>query len=57
MPGISVYNQLELTIKERIRTILRALNKLDPDNYPLDQISPASQTRIIFNSAPASTTS
>ena len=54
VPGISVYSQIEITITERIRQILVALNKVDPTTYPLDQISPASTTRVIFNSNPAS---
>lgn len=49
VPGISVYNQLEQTITERIRLILVALNKLDPTTYPADQIAQASTTRVIFN--------
>ena len=49
VPGIDVTNQMELTIYARIRFILLALNKLDPNAYPADQISPASTTRIAFS--------
>lgn len=54
VPGISVYNQVEITILERIRQILRALNVLAPSQYPLDQITPTRATRAIFNTTPTS---
>ncbi len=55
VPGISVYNQLETTITQRIAQILIALNKIDAVAYPLDQISRANSTRIIFATSPSST--
>jgi len=41
-------SRIEKSCEERIRMILQALNKLDPDTYPLDQITPISETRIAF---------
>jgi hypothetical protein len=49
VPGIAVHNQLDITITERIRLILVALNKLAPSLYPADQISQSSITRVVFN--------
>lgn len=48
VPGIDVTNAMELTITDRIKFILRALNKLDPVNYPASDTSQASVTRISF---------
>jgi hypothetical protein len=47
---ILIQSQTEISLRERIRMILAALNKLDPETYPLDQITPASATKIVFNS-------
>ncbi len=55
VPGMDVTSSIEMTTLERIRLILVALNKLDPDTYPADQISQATTTRIIFNTSATST--
>lgn len=42
-------SRVEKSIEERIRMILASLNKLDPDRYPLGQITALTQTRAGFN--------
>lgn len=48
---IGVQNELGLSTTERIRLLLAALNKLDPETYPADQVSPATQTRAVLNAS------
>jgi hypothetical protein len=42
-------SQMEETAQNRIKMILRALNKLDPENYPVDQITAITSTRVCFS--------
>lgn len=48
---VMIRSQPDISLQQRIRLILRALNLIDPQTYPADQISPDSQTRIVFNSS------
>jgi len=41
-------SRIEKTIEDRIRLIFRALNALDPDTYPIDQITPSSVVQVTF---------
>ena len=36
----------ELSLTKKIEMLLRALNLLDPDTYPIDQITPTTRARI-----------
>jgi hypothetical protein len=44
----STQNRIEQSIQQRIEQLLAALNKLDPEKYPIDQISRITQTRVGF---------
>jgi hypothetical protein len=41
--------RIDKSPEERIRIILRALNRIDPDTYPIADITPTDRTRIVFN--------
>jgi len=43
-------SQVELAPQERIKLILKALNALDPDNYPIADITSVNLTRAAFTS-------
>lgn len=45
---IMIRSQPEQSLNERIRLILAALNKLDPENYPASLVTPATSTKIVF---------
>lgn len=51
VPGIRNTSMADTLPIERIRLLLKALNLLAPGQYPIDQISPATQTRVIFGPA------
>ena len=40
---------VEQLAQNRIKMLLKALNALDPDNYPLDQITAITETRAAFS--------
>lgn len=44
----STQSRTEQSIQQRIEQLLAALNKLDPEKYPIDQISRITQTRVAF---------
>jgi|APGre2960657404_1045060.scaffolds.fasta_scaffold03325_4 hypothetical protein len=46
---VSKGEQVEASAITRIRQILRALNALDPANYPADQITPRNRTKATFD--------
>jgi hypothetical protein len=43
--------RVELSVRERIRQILYALNRIDPITFPIGQIAPDRSVRVIFNTA------
>lgn len=45
---IMVKGQVSMRPETRVELILKALNKLDPDTYPLDEITRVTQTRVVF---------
>lgn len=53
---IMLDSQVDTSLQERIRLILKALNLLDPATYPIDQISMATQTRAVFGDVVPPTT-
>ena len=48
---IMIRSQTDVSLQQRIRAILKALNRIDPNTYPAADISPVQQTKISFNSA------
>lgn len=48
---IGVRNQLDFSLRERIRLILQALSILDSTSYPPASITPSGATKIVFNSS------
>ena len=43
-------SQVDLSAQERIKMILKALNLLDPDTYPIASVSSINTTRACFTS-------
>ena len=44
-----VSSKIEMTPQARIEMILKALNVLDPETYPIDQITAIRQARVAFS--------
>jgi len=47
---VMVKNSIDIRPAERVRLILLALNKLVPSAYPIEDITPITQARVIFGS-------
>ena len=45
----NVQSQVEQNAMSRIKLLLQALNKLDPEKYPADDVTAITQTRIAFS--------
>lgn len=52
---IMIRSQPEMSLLERIRLILVALNRIDPSTYPYASITPSNATKIVFGSETSST--
>lgn len=46
---VSVQNRVEKSIEARIELLYKALNKADPDTYPIDEITRITATKIGFS--------
>jgi hypothetical protein len=46
---MSIRSEVEISLTQRIQLILRALNRIDPTTYPIEQISPISATKAVFS--------
>ena len=47
-------NQITLSIESRIQSLLLALYKIDPDDYPIASVTPITRARVVFSSETAS---
>jgi hypothetical protein len=54
--NVLVQSEVKTQAEERIRRLLRALNAIAPEDYPIDQITPITVGRMVFSSIPPSTT-
>lgn len=45
---VSSESRTEASAIERVKLLLRALNRIDPDAYPIDQITAIDRTRATF---------
>jgi len=46
----SVGSQVDMSAQERIKLILKALNAIDPDTYPIASITAITRSRACFGS-------
>jgi len=49
MGDVSSQRQTMGSLEKRIEQILRALNKLDPEKYPIDQVTRNERTGVAFS--------
>lgn len=42
-------SQMEQSCQQRIKLLLKALNALDPETYPIDQVTAITATRVCFS--------
>lgn len=49
--NVLVQSEVNTRAEERVRRLLVALNKIAPEDYPIDQITPITSARIVFSSA------
>jgi len=53
--NVLVQSEVDTKAAERIRRLLVALNKLAPEDYPIDQITPITSFRTVFSTSIPST--
>jgi hypothetical protein len=46
---IFIQSALDVSIGERVRNLLLALNKVAPDDFPIESIMPTSSTKAVFS--------
>jgi len=46
--NVLVQSEVNTRAEERIRRLLLALNKIAPDDYPIDQITPITTAKAVF---------
>ena len=49
---VGVWSQVENSLTSRIEMLLQGLNRLDPVNYPIDQVSRTAAFRCVISGGP-----
>lgn len=44
----SMQNRIEKSVEQRIQLLLKSLNALDPDTYPISDVTAITTTRAVF---------